>query len=330
GLGYKRGLGEDLVIAPYASMMGVMVDPAASVTNLRRLRREGQMGRFGFYEAIDYTPSRIKRGDTYATVHSYMVHHQAMGFLAMAYTLLGQPMQRRLLRQPAFKSAELLLHEKVPMAKPVYPHAGEHAGSQRVIATQSAGTLRVFRRPDTPTPEVHLLANGRFTVMVTAAGGGFTRWHDDGATLAVTRWHEDATRDHWGTFVYLRDIETGKFWSNTWHPTSTEPASYEAIFSQARAEYRRVDKLPRPSTGDESSATGDDGEIACHTEISVSPEDDVEVRRLTVTNNSRRARTIELTSYAETVLADPKADAAHPAFQNLVVQTRLVRGRQAI
>ena len=318
GLGYKRGLGEDLVIAPYACVMATMVDPDAASTNLRRLRKEGKMGRYGFYEAIDYTPARVKRGEEDATIKSFMVHHQAMAFLSLAYLLLDRPMQRRLMSDPTFKSAELLLHEKVPRAQPVYPHTGEHAGSKRLTESHGAGTLRVFRTPNTPTPEVHLLSNGRFTVMVTAAGGGFTRW--DG--LAVTRWHEDATKDCWGTFVYLRDVDTGEFWSNAYQPTLKKPDRYEAIFSQARAEFRRVDRV-----GDVARS---EAEIDCHTQISVSPDEDVEVRRLTVTNNSKTTRTIEFTSYAEAVLADPKADAAHPAFQNLFVQTRLVRGRQAI
>ena len=330
GLGYKRGLGEDLVIAPYASMMGVMVDAPASVANLRRLRDEGKMGEFGFYEAIDYTPTRIKRGKGEALVRQWMVHHQAMGFLSIASALLGEPMQRRLLREPAFRSADLLLQERVPLAKPVYPHAGEHAGSKRA-EHEAVGTLRVFTTPHTPTPEVHLLSNKRLAVMVTAAGGGYTRWDADGDgdnPMAVTRWQEDATRDCWGTFVYIRDAETGQFWSNAYQPTLRKPLRYEAIFSQARAEFRRFDRIGDP---DATAAAADSGpEIETYTQISVSTEDDVEVRRVTLTNNGREARTLELTSYAEPVLADPKADAAHPAFQNLFVQSRLVRGRQAI
>ncbi len=329
GLGYKRGLGEDLVIAPYASMMGVMVDAPASVANLRRLRDEGKMGEFGFYEAIDYTPTRVKRGQSESIVRQWMVHHQAMGFLSMASALLGEPMQRRLLREPAFRSADLLLQERVPLAKPVYPHAGEHAGSRRA-EHEAVGTLRVFTTPHTPTPEVHLLSNKRLAVMVSAAGGGYTRWDADGDgtnAMAVTRWQEDATRDCWGTFVYVRDVETGQFWSNAYQPTLRKPLRYEAIFSQARAEYRRYDRI-----GDDADAGPLDArpEIETYTQISVSTEDDVEVRRITLTNNGREPRTLELTSYAEPVLADPQADAAHPAFQNLFVQTRLVRGRQAI
>ncbi len=325
GLGFKRGLGEDLVIAPYASMMATMIDPQASASNLRRLREEGKMGQYGFFEAIDYTPSRIKRGRSESIVRQFMAHHQAMGFLAMAETLLESPMRRRMMTSPSAKGAELLLQERVPRSAPVYPHAGEHAGSRRA-EREAVGSVRVFRRPDTPTPEVHLLGNGRLATMLTAAGGGYTLWEaSDGNVISVTRWREDATRDNRGTFVYLRDAETGEFWSNSYQPTLRPAERYEAIFSQARAEFRRVD-----ISGDDTNAPGQRGEIETHTQVSVSPEDDVEVRRITLTNNGRKVRTIEVTSYAEPVLVDPRADAAHPAFQNLFVQTRLVRGRQAI
>ncbi len=336
GLGFKRGLGEDLVIAPYASMMAAMVNPPAAAKNLRRLRDEGKMGRFGFYEAIDYTPARIKRDRKEAIVRQWMAHHQAMGFLGFANLLLDGPMQKRMAASADFKSGELMLHERVPRGAHVFPHTGEHAGSRRA-EQQAVGILRTFNKPDQPTPEVHLLGNGRLATMVSTAGGGYTRWDDgDGKTLAVTRWNEDAVRDCWGTFVYLRDLDTGTFWSNAYQPTLREPQQYEAIFSQARAEYRRVDRLPtigRDGKEDDASSgpsqsPGDD--IETYTQISVSPEDDVEVRRVVITNRGRKTRTIELTSYAEPVLADPRADAAHPAFQNLFVQTRLVRGRQAI
>ncbi len=156
---------------------------------------------------------------------------------------------------------------------------------------------------------MHLLSNGRYHAVITSAGGGYSRWRD----IAVTRWREDPTRDCWGTFCYLRDLETGALWSTAWQPTLKTAKLYEAIFTQARAEFRRRDDS-----------------IETHTEISISPEDDIELRRITLTNRSESPRTIEITSYAEVVLAQQNADLAHPAFSNLFVQTELVRNRQAI
>ena len=309
GLGLKRGLAEDLVIAPYACEMALMIDPAKCVANLKRIAEEGHYGSFGFYEAIDYTTARVPRGAESATVRSYMSHHKGMAFLAQAYALLDRPMQRRFDDDPLFKSTELLLQERIPKAAPVFPHASEASNASRRQTGEAEGILRVFRTPNTNRPAVHLLSNGNYNVMVTAAGGGYSRWRE----IALTRWHEDPTRDCWGTFVYLRDADSGEFWSYAYQPTLKKADFYEAVFSQARAEFKRRD-----------------GDIECNSEVSVSPEDDVEVRRLTVTNRGKTKRTVEFTSYCEVVLAKPEADAAHPAFSNLFVQTQLMRNRQAI
>ena len=276
--------------------------------NLRRLAREGKEGAYGFYEAVDYTPSRLPRGEDNITVRSFMAHHQGMAFLSLAYVLLDRPMQRRFATEPAFRATDLLLEERVPNAPAVYPHSAE-VSAARGAPVRGEANFRVFKTPNTLAPEVHLLSNGRYHVALTAAGGGYSRWRD----LAVTRWQEDPTCDAWGSFCYLRDVKTGEFWSVAHQPTLKRAARYETIYSQGRAEFRRRDD-----------------DIDTHTEISVSPEDDIELRRVSITNRGNVARTIELTTFAEVVLAPPAADSAHPAFSKLFVQTELVRDRQAI
>jgi len=308
GMGLKRGLANDLVIAPYATVMSLMIDPKSSCINLRRLAEEKRLGAYGYYEAIDYTPSRLPPDQTSATVKSFMAHHQGMSFLSLAYALLNQPMQRRFESDPAFRATELLLQERVPNIPVIFPHPAE-VSEARGSTAEAAPGFRVFKTPATPTPEVHLLSNGRYHVAVTAAGGGYSRWRD----LSVTRWREDATRDCWGMFCYIRDVETGQFWSSAHQPTLRRGGSYEAIYSQGRAEYRRTD-----------------GDIDTHVEIAVSPEDDIELRRINISNRGKTVRVLELTSYSEVVLASAAADMAHPAFSNLFVQTQLVRDRNAI
>ncbi|OIQ88179.1 N,N'-diacetylchitobiose phosphorylase [mine drainage metagenome] len=310
GLGFKRGLGEDLVIAPYASALALTVMPQEACRNLQDLADDGFLGDYGFYEAIDYTPSRVPRGKNHAIVRSFMAHHQGMSLLAFEHVLLNQPMRRRFMSTPLVQATELLLQERVPKkGATLHPHAAEVNAAARPPAAEEGGIMRMFTDPNTPVPEVHLLSNGRYHVMATNAGGGYSRWHD----LAVTRWREDATSDNWGTFIYLRDHDTGRFWSTAYQPTLRKADHYEAIFVQARAEYRRRDQA-----------------IEAHTEISVSPEDDVEIRRVTLTNLSSRPRHIEVTSYAEVVLAPLNADLAHRGFSNLFVQTEILPGRQAI
>ncbi|MCU0767836.1 MAG: cyclic beta 1-2 glucan synthetase [Burkholderiaceae bacterium] len=302
GLGLKRGLAADLVVAPYATMMALMVDPNAAVLNLKRLADEGLAGTFGYHEAIDYTPSRLPRGEKSAVVRSYMAHHQGMGLLALAYLLLDRPMQRRFESDPALQATLLLLQERVPRAVPFHPEMAERVDF-RSGQPSTETPLRVIATPDTASPEVQLLSNGRYHVMLTNSGAGYSRWKD----VAVTRWREDGTTDAWGSYCYLRDTETGTVWSTTPQPTQRRPDKFEAVFSEGRAEFRRRDQG-----------------IDAYTEVVVSPEDDIELRRLRLTNRSRSRRTIELTTYAEIVIAPAAADAAHPAFSKLFVQTELL------
>ncbi len=290
GLGLKRGLAEDLVIAPYATALALMVAPKRACANLQLLASEGRQGTYGFYEAVDYTPARLPPGDTSATVHAYMAHHQGMSLLALLNVLQDFPMQRRFMACPLLKAADLLLQERLPNTGASVLSDDLKLEESRPLDGNSESNMRVITNPTQPAPEVHLLSNGRYHVVISSAGGGYSRWRD----LAITRWREDATRDSWGTFVYLRDMATGAFWSTAYQPTLQAIKGYEAIFTQARAEFRQ-----RP--------TG----LDVHTEISVSPEDDVELRRITITNRSPVVRTIELTSYAEVVLATPASDALH-------------------
>jgi cyclic beta-1,2-glucan synthetase len=308
GLGLKRGLSDDLVVAPYASALALMVLPEAACQNLQRLAADGMLGRYGMYEALDFTVSRLPRGQTSAVIRSFMAHHQGMSLLALAYLLLDRPMQQRFESDPLFQATTLLLQERIPTATALHLHMPELSDIHAATVGPEM-PMRVVRSPDTPTPEVQLLSNGRYHVMVTNAGGGYSRWKD----FAVTRWREDATRDNWGAFCYLRDVASGEFWSTAHQPTLKPADSYEAIFSEARAEFRRRDH-----------------DYETHTEIVVSPEDDIELRRTRITNRSRARRTIEVTSYAEVVLASAVADVLHPAFSNLFVQTEIVPRLQVI
>jgi cyclic beta-1,2-glucan synthetase len=237
-----------------------------------------------------------------------MAHHVGMSFLSLAYLLLDRPMQKRFEADPLFQASTLVLQERIPKATAFYAHSTELSDLRTTSGTADT-PVRVLTTANTPVPDVLLLSNGRYHVMVTNAGGGSSRWKD----LAVTRWREDSTCDNWGTFCYLRDVESGEFWSTAYQPTLKPSKTYEVIFSEGRAEFRRRDH-----------------EIETHAEIVVSPEDDIELRRIRLTNCSGTTRTIDLTSYAEVVLALPAADALHPAFSNLFVQTEIIRERQAI
>lgn len=300
GLGLKRGLGADVVIAPYATALAAMVEPHAAVLNFERLADIGGRGRYGFYEALDYTSRRLHAGQPFAIVRAYMAHHQGMTIVALANTLLNGRMRKRFHADPRIKATELLLQERTPRDVAVaitrVVEAGKGTGHDAVIAPLP----RSLHTPHHATPRTHLLSNGRYAVMLTAAGSGYSSWRD----LAVTRWRSDVTCDPWGAYVFLGDAESGRSWSAGYQPSAIEPDAYEVTFREACAEFIRRD-----------------GDLTTAMDVVISAECDAEVRRVSISNHGDRTRTIEVTSYAEIVLAPPAADDAHPAFSKLFVQT---------
>ena len=300
GLGLKRGLSQNVVIAPYATGLAGMVDPQGALRNYKRLAEMGARGRYGFYEALDFTRSRLPEGEEVAIVRTFMAHHQGMTVVAIANTVQGGRMRARFHREPMIQACELLLQERMPHDVAVAHPRAEEVKASASEAISEAPTVRRLSAMPAGAPTTHLLSNGRYAVMLTASGAGYSRWRD----LAVTRWREDATRDDWGSFVFLRDTKTGGIWSAGAQSVGGNAQHDEVIFGEDRAEYIRSD-----------------GTLTTTMEIVVSGEDDGEVRRLSLTNGGRNPREIELTSYAEIVLTTPPADDAHPAFAKMFVET---------
>jgi cyclic beta-1,2-glucan synthetase len=308
GLGLKRGLLKDLVIAPYATALAAMVDPQKALLNLKRIEKLGACGVFGFYEALDYTPSRVRENDKFALVRSYMAHHQGMSLLAFSNVVHDGLLRRRFLMDPLVQAGELLLQERTPRNLGAARDQMKEVEVRQVHET-ILSTLRKIRSPRHPIPSTHLLSNGRYAVMITAAGSGYSLWKN----RAVTRWREDVTKDHYGNYLFLRDIQSDQVWSAAYHPTLVEPLQYEANFSEDRAKISRLDYS-----------------IFTDLEVIVSAEDDAELRQLTLTNLGTEMREIEITSYAEVVLAPADADLAHPAFSNLFIETGFLPALSAL
>jgi cyclic beta-1,2-glucan synthetase len=300
GLGLKRGLSEDLVIAPYATGLAAMVDPHGARQNYARLAEMGAAGRYGFYEALDFTRSRLPAGETVAIVRCFMAHHQGLTIVGIANTLHDGRMRARFHREPMIQACELLLQERMPRDVAVAHPRAEEVKASTINAAANSPTVRRLTASAGGAPITHLLSNGRYAVMLTAAGAGYSHWRD----IAVTRWREDTTRDDLGSFIFLRDTQSGKVWSASAQPIASEARHEEVVFGEDHAEFIRSD-----------------GTLTTTLDILVSGEDDGEVRRLSLTNSGRDAREIELTSYAEVVLTTPAADNAHPAFAKMFVQT---------
>ena len=306
GLGFKRNLAEDLVIAPYASLLALPFAPQAVVENLERLAGLGALGVYGLYEALDFTPARLPLGEDRAVVQEYMAHHQGMILVALDNYLSKEPLRQdgvmvqRFHSDPRLQSVDLLLQERVPADVPLeFPRQGDLAPAQRAAQPAIALPWEVPAN-GASMPHVHYLSNGHYSVLVTASGGGFSRWDD----LDLTRWRADTTLDDWGTWLYVQDRDSGALWSAAYQPTKTVPAVRDVRFYAHKAEFRRTDH-----------------EIALTMEIAVAPDDDVEIRRITLHNQSTRPRRLALTSYGEVVMATPPADGRHPAFNKLFIES---------
>ena len=309
GLGLKRGLPDNLVISPYATGLAAMVLPSAAAKNYERLASEGARGIYGFYEALDFTPSRLPPDQTTAVVQAYFAHHQGMTIVALLNAVNEGEMRDRFHMEPMIRATELLLQERAPRDVPI-----SYARAEPLVRDISAresikASPRVFTAPVSGSPATHLLSNGRYHVMVTASGGGYSVWNGN----AITRWREDSVTDDWGAFIYLRDKRAAKVWSTGFAPVMEPAEIYEAIFSEEKAQFNRTDT-----------------NFITTMECVVSPEDNAEARHVTITNRSRFSREIELTSYAELVLAPAADDEAHPVFSKMFVETDFVAEQSAL
>ena len=309
GLGLKRGLADSTVIAPYATALASMIDPAAAIRNFARLEALDARGRHGFYEALDFTPSRIGDDAKVSIVRAFMAHHQGMTITAIADTLMDGVLRKRFHAEPIVQATELLLQERVPRDLTATPPSVPETSSAATMRDAEGSDDQRNVSPHSAMPATHLLSNGNYSVMLTAVGSGYSRWGD----LAVTRWREDVTCDNWGSYVYLRDIHTGSVWSATHQPISRDADDYDVVFKEDRAEFSRRD-----------------GDLFTNIQMLVSAEDDAEVRRVCISNKGDSVREVEVTSYAELVLAAQADDLAHPAFSKLFVETEHLTGLGAL
>jgi cyclic beta-1,2-glucan synthetase len=304
GLGLRRGLADELVIAPYATALASLINPAAAAANLERLGREGLSGRFGYYEALDCRPLEADPQETVhssgarAVVRAFFAHHQGMSLVALTNVICDDVFVKRFHADPRVEATELLLQERVPREAILSePRPAEGAASAASIPVFAS---RRFRSPHTTSAHIQFLSNGRYTAALTHTGGGFSMWRN----LSVTRRRADRTTEASAHWIYLRDPWSGHVWSPTYQPVCQEPTEFETTFDLEKVTYRCLD-----------------GDFETQLHVTVSAEDDVEIRRLSIINRGDRPREIEVTSYAEIVLARPEDDFAHPAFGKLFIET---------
>jgi cyclic beta-1,2-glucan synthetase len=306
-LALKRGLNKDLVVAPYATVLAMLIEPRQAIRNLAVLESEGALGPYGFRDAIDYT--RPAPGSPRAVVGTYMAHHIGMSLVALTNALQRQVWQRRFHADPLVRSNELVLQERIPRRLVVQRTGNEDEPVPISPIETAKPAVRESDTPYTPQPRIALLGNVPYTTMITNAGGGFSRYGD----MVVTRWRRDTTRDNQGEWIYVKDITSGRVWSAAHQPVAVDADSYHVTFASDRVEFHRRD-----------------GDVDTTMEVVVSSDDAAEVRRVTITNRSAVTRDIELTSYSEIVLQSLDTDRQHPAFGNLFVETEWVGDHSAI
>lgn len=300
GLGFKSGLEQDLVVAPYAAILALPFAKRRGLKDLRKMEELGARGKYGFYEAIDFTSERMPENQACMVIQSFMAHHQGMSLLTLANLLLPKKMYERFHSDKRVQAAELLLQERNPVRPKIIKHPVRAREDVPQTRTVQNGALREYLSADTRTPEVGVLSNGTYMTVVTGSGGGFSRYEG----LAVSRWREDPVLDDWGSYIYIRDVNRDAVWSPTFQPCRVPSSEQRAQFSLDRASFMRVD-----------------GEVQTSLEICVSPEWNAEVRRLTLTNTGNEAKIMEVTTFIELALAPPIADDAHPAFSKLFIET---------
>ena len=309
GLGLKRGLEEDLVVAPYATCLALTIKPFAAIRNLRRLEKLGMRGAKGFYESVDYSRQQRPEGERGVIIYAYMCHHQGMILLAIDNLLRERIIQRRFHDDLRVRATESLFFERIPATSSEHISASPEPPPVRLITTMPSPIDTRRCSENTQIPRAQLLSNGSFSVMLTNAGGGYIRWRD----FEINRWRADTTTDAWGSYCYIRDRKSGAFWSTTFHPVDRPERRYSACFTADRVEFRRRD-----------------AGIETVMEVVVSPEDDAEIRRITLTNLSSSTRHLDLTSYVELALAPHNADRAHPAFSKIFVETEALPQQNAL
>ncbi|MBL8348322.1 MAG: carbohydrate-binding protein [Rubrivivax sp.] len=310
-LAMRRTPADERVVAPYATALAAMFDPAAAAANLRRIEALGARGGRGFIEALDFTPERRPEPTRFAPVETIMAHHQGMTLVALAVVLLEGLPRRWGMADRRLAAVACLLHERVPreVAPVPLPELEVPSLRDRAAAPAHAPGGEQIDPGASALPPTQLLSNGRYAVALRPNGAGWSRWH--GAD--ISRWRDDALRDAHGSFVYLRRHGESAALSITQHPAPDPDAHYRARFGADHAVF---------------SAIWPDLRVQCT--VWVSPEDDVEFRRVELWNTSAGSIELDVLSAFEICLSEARADEMHPAFANLFISARWDAERQAL
>lgn len=292
-----------LVVSPYSTMLALEYKSDEALSNLKRMKELGAYGEFGYYEAIDFSVPDPMALTPYRIVKSYMTHHMGMSLVAINNYVHNGIMRGRFHAEPIVKATESLLEEKrqthfISVSKKGYTVNIK----KNNISEDDILRMRYIKAVAPPIPTVNHLSNGNYSLMITSDGDGFS----DCTGMMLYRWRPDVYANT-GSYIYIKDIEKDKFWSVAYNPTKAEPEEYQVIFSHYQAEFKRRD-----------------GDIATNTIVSLSPDHNLEIRKVTLKNYGKNEKQIEITSYLEVVADSYLADLSHPAFRKLFIESEFV------
>jgi len=307
-LALRRTPPDECVVAPYATVLAAGLAPHRACRNLVALEALGARSTYGFIEALDFSPARQTTGAGPVRVQTFMAHHQGMTIVALANLLLGGAPRRWGMASPRLQAVASLLHERAPREVPVVAAAPLAAPAQ-ARAGPAAGLVRELWPDAEALPPTQLLSNGHYSVTLRPNGAGWSRC----GPVGLTRSRDDALRDALGSFLYLRSQRDAPVVSLTSHPAPDATARYRCVFQADRVCFEA--EWPH---------------LQARSTVWVSPEDDVELRRVELRNLSDQPIEIELISAFEVSLSPPAADEAHPAFANLFVSARWQAAQQAL
>ncbi len=291
-----------LVVAPYATILALEYAAKDCFSNLKKMTELGAFGDYGYYEAIDFNGPDSLTMAPYCIVKSYMAHHQGMNLVAINNFLNDGIMRRRFHAEAIIKATEVLLEEKRQSHFISIARRGYTIKMGKMNFKEDLLSKRYVNSVAPRIPVASYLSNNKYALMITSDGDGFSNYRD----MMLYRWRADLYANT-GNYIYIKDINQGKFWSATYNPTKTEPDDYQAIFSPHQAEFKRMD-----------------GDITSHTAVSLSPNHNLEIRKLTLSNNGKEAKQIEITSYMEVVGDSYLAELSHPAFNKLFIESEFL------
>lgn len=307
-LGFKRGLKDELVVSPYSSFLALRFDHKAVLKNIENLKKEELKGPYGFYEAVDYTASRIPRDLDKGIVKSYMSHHQGMIFNSINNFINNDILVERFHKDAQMKTGEFLLQERIPLMSIISKEKDKLIETD-TIKKEEVWNRRVYTKEHMDDIKCHLLSSSTYSLMITNRGEGFSKNKD----LFINRWRKDHLKNPYGQFIYINDLNNQKIWSTTYAPTYKEPDQYEVEFSNYKASFYRKD-----------------GNMETEMDVFLLPEELGEIRKVSLTNKGKEEALLEITSYFEVVGEKLKSDLAHPSFSNLFIRTEVLEKQEGI